>query len=56
MCSCGQLRAEVEGDPELVAIPVGALGDPLFPKPTVSVWESRRHQWVTLPADTRRHE
>jgi hypothetical protein len=36
-------------DPEFIAIPVGALGDPDFPAPTVSVWESRKHSWVTLP-------
>jgi hypothetical protein len=39
----------VEGDPEYVAIPVGALADPDFPPPTVSVWEARRHSWVTVP-------
>jgi hypothetical protein len=42
-------------EPEFVAIPVGVLGDPAFPAPTVSVWESRRHQWVALPADADRH-
>jgi hypothetical protein len=36
-------------DPEFIAIPVGVLADPGFPEPTVSVWESRRHAWVTLP-------
>jgi hypothetical protein len=43
-------------DPEQVAIPVGVLGDPGFPPPTVSVWESRKHAWVTLPAAAKRHE
>jgi hypothetical protein len=43
-------------EPEFVAIPVGVLGDPAFPGPTVSVWESRRHSWVTLPADAKRYE
>jgi hypothetical protein len=42
-------------DPEFVAIPVGALADPSFAEPTVSVWESRRHSWVGLPADAQRH-
>jgi hypothetical protein len=42
-------------EPESVAIPVGALADPDFPEPTVSVWESRRHPWVALPADAERH-
>jgi hypothetical protein len=36
-------------DPEHVAIPVGALADPEFPPPTVSVWEARRHPWVAVP-------
>ena len=38
-----------EGAPQLVAVPVGAFADPAFPAPTVSVHESRRHQWVDLP-------
>jgi hypothetical protein len=41
---------------EFVAIPAGAFGDPAFPEPTVSVWESRRHSWVALPAAADRHE
>lgn len=42
-------------DPEFVAIPVGVLADPEFPEPTVSVWESRRHPWVSVPADAERY-
>jgi hypothetical protein len=42
-------------DAEQVAIPVGALADPSFPEPQVSVWESRRHAWVTLPDGAQRH-
>lgn len=42
-------------DAELVAIPVGALADPEFPVPGVSVWESRKHTWVTLPDDIQHH-
>jgi hypothetical protein len=41
-------------NPEMLAIPVGAFGDPSFPPPTVSVWEERKHHWVILPADIRR--
>ena len=33
-----------------IAVPVGAFADPSFPPPRVSVWESRRHQWLSLPA------
>jgi hypothetical protein len=36
--------------PDLIAVPVGAFADPGFPPPTVSVYESRRHPWVELPA------
>jgi hypothetical protein len=43
-------------DTELVAIPVGALADPEFPQPGVSVWESRKHAWVTLPDDMQHHD
>lgn len=36
-------------DPEMVAVPVGAFADPGFPAPSVSVYGSRRHEWVILP-------
>jgi hypothetical protein len=32
-----------------IAVPVGAFADPSFPAPLRSVWESRRHAWVSLP-------
>ena len=38
-------------EPDKVAIAVGAFADPSFPPPQRSVWEERRHAWVTLPAD-----
>jgi hypothetical protein len=38
-----------ETDPELTAVRIGTFGDPSFPPPRVSVWESRRHPWVTPP-------
>ena len=34
-----------------IAVPVGAFGDPTFPTPRISVYESRRHDWVGLPAN-----
>jgi hypothetical protein len=41
--------------PDLVAIPVGAFADPSFPPPRISVWEARRHAWVSAPtADAHR--
>lgn len=42
----------VDGLPDMVAVPVGAFADPEFPAPTVSVWESRMHSWVTVPTAT----
>ena len=39
----------VEGVPDVIAVPVGAFADPSFPPPRVSVYESRRHAWVSLP-------
>ena len=39
----------VEGQDDLVAIPVGAFADSSFPAPRFSVWESRMHPWVTVP-------
>ena len=33
----------------LLAVPVGAFADPTFPQPTVTVYTSRRHPWLTLP-------
>jgi hypothetical protein len=38
-------------EPDVVAVPVGAFADPSFPPPTVSVYDSRRHPWVALPAE-----
>ncbi len=37
--------------PDVIAIPVGAFADPTFPAPRVSVYEARRHAWVSIPAD-----
>jgi hypothetical protein len=35
--------------PDVIAVPVGAFADPSFPPPRVSVYESRRHSWISLP-------
>jgi hypothetical protein len=42
--------------PDVIAVPVGGFADPSFPEPWVSVWESRRHAWVGLPADVEHHD
>lgn len=38
-----------EGLEGVVAIPVGAFADPAFPGPVSSVYEDRKHGWVSMP-------
>lgn len=38
---------ETEARPGLIAVAVGSFADPGFPAPQHSVWERRRHHWVT---------
>jgi hypothetical protein len=38
---------------DYVAIPVGVFADPDFPPPVFSIYEARKHAWVSVPADTR---
>ena len=48
--TCGSnVYWEQERFPDLIGIAVGAFADPDFPKPTFSVWEESRHDWVGLP-------
>jgi len=42
-----------EGNPDAVGVAVGALADPGFPPPQVSVYDCRRHPWLTLPPGMR---
>ncbi|MFO1090322.1 MAG: GFA family protein [Hyphomicrobiales bacterium] len=47
---CGStVHYRIDDAPDLIAIPVGAFADPQFPPPRVSVYESRRHPWVSPP-------
>lgn len=50
-CSvCGTtLYWELEIQPGVIAVAVGAFGDPDFPMPVRQVYENRRHRWLTLP-------
>ena len=41
-----------EGRNDSVSVAVGAFADPAFPPPRVSIYDSRRHPWVQLPAGT----
>ena len=43
-----------EGYEQQIAIPVGAFADLHFPAPTASVYEKRRHSWVSLPDNVER--
>jgi hypothetical protein len=36
--------------PEHYGVAVGCFNDPGFPVPTVSLWETSKYAWVTLPA------
>ena len=38
-----------EGNARSVSVAVGAFADPSFAAPEVSVYDCRRHAWVTLP-------
>jgi hypothetical protein len=54
---CGATVFYVTGpEPDSVAVPVGAFADPGFPEPSVSVWESRKHAWVTMPDGAERDD
>jgi len=50
--TCGAaVYFQTEGAEETIAIPIGAFADPLFPAPTVSVYEECKHAWVVPPPD-----
>jgi hypothetical protein len=42
--------------PDVIAVPVGAFADPAFPPPRISVYESRRHEWLAVPAAMEHHD
>ena len=37
-------------EPDLIVISVGSFADPAFPPPTESGYNTRRHEWLDLPA------
>lgn len=41
----------LDGEPDLVGVPVGAFADPAFPPPKYSVYRIRRHPWVAEPEE-----
>ncbi len=44
-----------DADPAIVGVAVGALGNPNFPAPSLSVFEQYRHRWVTLAEEVERY-
>ena len=49
---CGSTVAYVnEGWDGVTAVPVGAFADPGFPAPRFSVYENRKHAWVTITGE-----
>jgi hypothetical protein len=47
--TCGStVYYEIDGMPDVIAIPVGAFADSTFPGPKVAVYEARQHPWVTI--------
>jgi hypothetical protein len=42
---------QLSGDPELIAVAVGAFADPQFPAPQRSVYNTRRHPWAVTAND-----
>lgn len=53
---CGATVWYWTDDGRAIAVPVGAFADPSFPPPRVSVWEERRHPWVSVPTDAQRRD
>ena len=42
--------------PNTIAIPLGAFDDPYAFTPTVSVWETRQHEWLEIAGDVGHYE
>ena len=53
---CGStVHYTIDDQPDVIAVPVGGFADPDFPAPWVSVYETRRHPWVSVPDDAERY-
>ncbi|MEP7454944.1 GFA family protein [Phyllobacterium sp. SB3] len=50
--TCGStVYWKADAAPAMLGVAVGALADPDFPAPTLSVFERYKHHWVVLPQD-----
>jgi len=48
--TCGAtVHYTIEGLEALIAVPVGAFAQANFPAPAFSVYEDRKHAWVSVP-------
>ena len=56
VCGSTVFHTEEGFEKQWVAVAVGAFADPAFPPPRSSVYDSRRHPWVHLPAGVVVHE
>jgi hypothetical protein len=56
VCGSTVFHTEEGYEDQWVAVAVGAFADPGFPPPQSSVYDSRRHAWVRLPAGVVVHE
>ncbi len=42
--------------PDAIAVPVGLFTDASFPPPRFSVWEARKHPWVTIAGEVEHYD
>ena len=42
---------QLDQAPGAIAIPIGGFADPTFPSPKISIYETRKHPWVSIPGD-----
>ena len=47
---------DMDALPDMIAIPVGAFADSTFPGPTISVYETRQHPWLSLSGITEHYD
>lgn len=54
--SCGSTIAyQIDAWPDIIAVPLGAFAAQEFPDPTYSIYECRKHSWVSVIGDTTVH-
>jgi hypothetical protein len=56
VCGTNVFHTEESRERSSVAVAVGAFGDPSFPAPRDSVYDCRKHSWVTLPPGVTSYE